>query len=799
MTFPPDAQIKPLEPNRPQPGDRATSAATPQRSALTRLVSHLRRYVGYTCVLKPVAGLEPVGQDARSWRVVDDDAYLEVSWTERSWLRSGHYRLKLHGLRGLSDRAAPSAWVDTGLRSSGTSALRPSVFSKTTAAVNLLLTSGARRVLLDPGSKDAVFSYRSVRLRRLTRPEYYMRLALGALAARQSRNQPIASSLLLVMRTMRHGGLRKLAADLRRADQAGHSAAVDYQRWIERHDTFGPAEQELMKRRLAGLASRPLISVVMPVYNTPEDVLRAAVASVIAQAYENWELCIADDCSSMPHVQPILVELAAGEPRIKLVLRKENGRIAKASNSALALASGEWTALLDHDDLLAPTALAEVALFVGQHPDAEIIYSDEDKIAGNGLRYEPYFKPDFSREMLRSQNYFNHLTVYRTETLRAVGAWRPGFEGSQDFDVNLRIFERVDPANIHHIPKILYHWRALEGSTALDGYEKSYAHDAGKRALEEHLARTKTDAKVEAVSGVVYRILHAVSEPQPLVSIIIPTRDRWELLRNCVDSIRQKTTYSQYEILIVDNDSVEPETKAYLAAAVSDPKVHVLPHRGAFNFSAINNSAVSQAKGSIVALVNNDIEVISPDWLTEMVSWAQQPDIGCVGAKLYYANDTIQHAGVILGIGGVAGHSHKSFPRYHEGYFSRLRMVQNLSAVTGACLVVRKAIYEQVGGLEEANLAIAFNDVDFCLKVREAGYLNIWTPFAELYHLESESRGAEDNAEKQDRFNAEADYMLGRWSLNDPYYSPNLTLDREDFSLSAVRKLLTTPMGQSAQ
>ncbi|WP_210317253.1 glycosyltransferase family 2 protein [Oryzicola mucosus] len=757
---------------------------------MARFASRLRSYVGYTCVLKPMAGLEQVGQEARSWRVVDEDAYFEVSWTAQSWLRSGHYRLKLRGLKGLRDSTAPSAWVDTGVRSSGVSALRRSAFSTTTAAVNLLLTSGARRVLLDPGSKDAVFSYRSAALRRLTRPEYYMRLALGALVARQTGNQPIASSLSLVVRTLRHGGLRKLAADLRRIDQGGQFAAVDYQRWIERNDTFGPAEQELMKRRLAGLASKPLISIVMPVYNTPEDVLRAAVDSVVAQAYENWELCIADDCSSMPHVRPLLAELAGGEPRIKLALRAENGRIAKASNSALELVSGEWTALFDHDDLLAPTALAEVALLVGQHPDAEIIYSDEDKIAGNGVRYEPYFKPEFSREMLRSQNYFNHLTVYRTETLRAVGAWRPGFEGSQDFDLNLRIFERVDPANIHHIPKILYHWRALDGSTALDGAEKSYAREAGKRALEEHLARLKIDAKVEAVPGAaVYRTLHAVSEPPPLVSIIIPTRDRWELLRNCVDSIQQKTSYSRYEILIVDNDSVEPETKAYLGAVVTDPKVRVLPYRGAFNFSAINNSAVSQANGSIVALVNNDIEVISPDWLTEMVSWAQQPDIGCVGAKLYYANDTIQHAGVILGIGGVAGHSHKSFPRYHEGYFSRLRMVQNLSAVTGACLVVRKAIYEQVGGLEEARLAIAFNDVDFCLKVREAGYLNVWTPFAELYHLESESRGAEDNFEKQDRFNAEADFMLGRWSLaNDPYYSPSLTLDREDFSLSAVRK-----------
>ena len=527
----------------------------------------------------------------------------------------------------------------------------------------------------------------------------------------------------------------------------------------------------------------------MPVYNTPAQLVDEAIASVVGQIYQNWELCIADDCSTKRHVRRVLKKWQRRDSRIKLVFRKENGHISHSTNSAFALADGEWIALMDHDDLLRPHALAEVALEIARHPKSEIIYSDEDKIDAKGRRYDPYFKPDFSRELFRSQNYLNHLTVHRAENIRAVDGWRPGFEGSQDYDLNLRILERIDMANIRHIPKVLYHWRAVAGSTAVSGDQKSYAFTAGLRALEEHVARTGLPASVEQAPGTpFYRLRFDVPDPQPLVSLIIPTRDNVALLKNCVDSILEKTTYRNYEILIVDNGSKEPTTQAYFRQLKKAGNIRVLAYDHPFNYSAINNFAVGKAKGEIVGLINNDIEVISPDWLTEMVSWAIQPDIGCVGAKLYYADDTIQHAGVVLGIGGVAGHSHKSFPRSHHGYFARLKVVQNLSATTGACLLVSKNVYREVGGLNAIDLTVAFNDVDFCLKVGAAGYRNVWSPYAELYHLESISRGAEDNSEKLERFHKEIKYMQQRWASelqSDTYYSPNLTLDREDFSISA--------------
>nr|WP_255701496.1 glycosyltransferase family 2 protein [Afifella sp. H1R] len=525
----------------------------------------------------------------------------------------------------------------------------------------------------------------------------------------------------------------------------------------------------------------------MPVYNPPADLLDAAIRSVVEQVYPNWELCIADDASSDPEIGRRLEAWAEHDPRIKVVRREINGHISAATNSAFVVATGDWIALLDHDDVLRENALGEVAVEIGRHPDAEIVYSDEDKLGSDGLRYEPYFKPDYSRELLRSQNYFNHLTVHRAENIRRVGGWRVGFEGSQDYDLNLRIAEIVEPGKIRHIPKVLYHWRAVEGSTAMAGGEKNYAYLAGQRALEDHVTRTGLPAKVEPAPGVpFYRLKLSVPEPRPLVSLIIPTRDHAKLLRGCIESILTKTTYDAYEILIVDNGSVEPETHRYFEELRADPKVRVISYDKPFNYAAINNFAAAQANGAILGLVNNDIEVISPDWLTEMVSWAVQPDIGCVGAKLYYADDTIQHAGVILGIGGVAGHSHKYFPREEPGYFGRLKILQNVSAVTAACLIVRKEAYEAVGGLDEEHLAVAFNDVDFCLAVQKLGFANIFTPYAEMYHLESISRGHEDNSEKQARFFEESLYMQKKWQrllACDPFYSPNLSREHEDFSL----------------
>jgi glycosyltransferase involved in cell wall biosynthesis len=564
---------------------------------------------------------------------------------------------------------------------------------------------------------------------------------------------------------------------------------VSYAEWIARFETPEFCDAPRIEAARLAFTDHPTISVVMPAYNTAETLLRRAIASVLNQSYPLWELCIADDASSEPHVRAVLEEYAGNDLRIKVTFRPENGHISAASNSALALATGEYVALLDHDDELAPHALHFVVDAINRNRFAQILYSDEDKIDETGRRSEPHFKPDWNPDLFLSQNYVSHLGVYRRDLLKRIGGFRAGVEGSQDHDLLLRCLQHVHPAGIVHIPRVLYHWRRFEGSTALASAEKDYATGAGIRALEDHFrSQGRNDVKIE--TGLVpnsYRVRYPIPQPEPLVSLLIPTRDKVELLQACVQSIIGRTTYRNYEIIILDNGSVEPATRGYLERiATENARTRVVRYPHAFNFSAINNYGVHQARGELVGLVNNDIEVISADWLTEMVSHALRPEIGCVGAKLYYADETIQHAGVITGLGGVAGHSHKYFPRAASGYFHRLKLVQNLSAVTAACMVVRKSVYEQVGGLEEAELGIAFNDVDFCLKVREAGYRNLWTPYAELYHLESKSRGMEDTPEKVDRFNREASFIKAKWGealRRDPCYSPHLTLAREDFSL----------------
>ncbi|MBM1175080.1 glycosyltransferase [Microvirga arabica] len=561
-----------------------------------------------------------------------------------------------------------------------------------------------------------------------------------------------------------------------------NTSATEYQQWIEKFD-YSSADHDRYKAMVDQLAFKPVISVLMPVYETPATYLEEAIRSVRQQIYPHWELCIADDASTSQHVRQIIERHRREDSRIKVVYREANGHISEATNSAFELATGEFIALLDHDDLLRPHALAEVAATLNEHPGAQLIYSDEDKIEAD-RRFDPYFKPDWSPDLFLSQNYLNHLTVHRADNVRRVGGWRKGFEGSQDYDLNLRIIEGLDRNSILHIPKILYHWRAVPGSTAKAGSEKNYAFEAGKRALEEHVSRNQS-GRIEQVEGLpFYRIVRSISDPQPLVSLIIPTKDKVDILRLCVNSILSKTTYTNFEILIVDNNSSEPTTLEYFRQLEQDDRIHVLHYPHAFNYSAINNFAAQSSKGSIIGLINNDVEVITPDWLREMVSHVVRPEVGCVGAKLYYPDDTVQHAGVILGIGGVAGHSHKYFPRSHLGYFGRLRLCQNVSAVTAACLLVRREIYEAVGGLDEARLKIAFNDVDFCLKVRQAGYLNVFTPFAELYHHESISRGTENTPAKIRRFQSEIATMEERWNADlhkDPFYSPNLTLDQEDF------------------
>lgn len=559
----------------------------------------------------------------------------------------------------------------------------------------------------------------------------------------------------------------------------------DYVSWVHRYDVLTDEMRSAMRTRIDAFSHQPLISVVMPTYNPNPDWLIAAIESVRTQIYPRWELCIADDASTHAAVRPILESYAKKDSRIKIVFRAQNGHISAASNSALGRASGEWVALMDHDDLLSEHALFWVADAINRNPEAGLIYSDEDKIDEEGKRSEPNFKCDWNVDLFHSYNMISHLGVYRTDLVSEVGGFRVGFEGSQDYDLALRCAERLGPNQIHHIPRVLYHWRKHVESTAHAVGAKSYAVLAGERALNEHFARQNVNARAEWEQPG-YRIRYALPEIPPMVSLIIPTRNGLHLVKQCVQSILDKTTYPDYEILIVDNGSDDPSILEYFDELQGDARIRVVRDERPFNYSALNNAAVKLARGEVIGLLNNDVEVIAPEWLSEMVSLALQPGVGAVGARLWYPNDTLQHGGVIM-IGGVAGHAHKYLPRQSRGYAGRASVIQGFSAVTAACMVIRKTIYEDVGGLNETDLKVAFNDVDFCLRVGEAGYRNVWTPYAELYHHESASRGYEDTPEKRARFERETEFMKRRWGdllSNDPAYSPNLTLNHEDFSLA---------------
>lgn len=561
-------------------------------------------------------------------------------------------------------------------------------------------------------------------------------------------------------------------------------SGTDYRDWVARYDRLTDEDRSHMRAAIARMGNKPLISILIPTYNPKPEWLEKTIQSVRRQLYPHWELCIADDASTEPYVRSILQRYANEEPRIKLVFRECNGHISAATNSALAVATGDYVTLLDHDDTLAEHALFCVAEAINRQPEAGLIYSDEDKLDENEERIAPYFKCDWNYDLFLSHNLVTHLAAYRAALVRELGGCREGYEGSQDYDLALRVIERLQPEQIVHIPRVLYHWRVHEASTSVGHGVKPYAALAGEKAINDHLVRTGVNARVELLQEGQYRVRYALPSPVPRVSLIIPTRNALALISQCISSIIEKTDYPNYEILIVDNGSDDPAVLSYFEGLKQEGRVRVLRDERPFNFSALNNRAVALAEGEVVGLINNDIEVITPGWLTEMVSIALQPGVGAVGARLWYPNDTLQHGGVVL-VGGVAGHGHKGLPRGVPGYARRAELIQSFSAVTAACLVIRKAIYQEAGGLDEVNLKVAFNDVDFCLKVRELGYRNVWTPYAELYHHESATRGYEETPEKRRRFAEEAGYMKARWGdllLNDPAYSPNLTLDREDFS-----------------
>lgn len=637
----------------------------------------------------------------------------------------------------------------------------------------------------DPAVRPLDFRMEGVGLRRLPRVEWMLRLLFGLRDASGLRDwQAIGATALAMASAFRRGGAAGAGALLSdRHRDRGQLHARSYAAWVLRYDTFSRADLAALAQRGRELAvDGPLVTVLLPVYDTPERWLRRCLDSMLAQAYPRWELCIADDASTAPHVRTVLQEYARREPRIRIAWRERNGHIARASNTALEMARGEYIALLDHDDELRPHALLEMVEELRAHPDARLVYSDEDKIDERGRRFQPYFKPDWNPDLLLSQNYLCHFTVIETALARESGGFREGTEGSQDHDLFLRCTAALPTTGIRHVPKVLYHWRAIAGSTALERSAKDYAAEAGLRAVDRSVRAHTPEARVEGLAHGHYRVRWPLPSPQPKVSIIVPTRDRVELLRQCVESVLGKTDYDNFELVVVDNGSRDPDALACLETLRGRERVRVLRHDAPFNFSEINNRAAAQCDGELLCLLNNDIEVIDGDWLREMASQAWRPGVGAVGALLLYPDDSIQHAGVVLGLGGVANHAYCHQPFGVPGHGARALVAQELSAVTAACLVVRRQAWLQAGGLDE-KLQVAFNDIDFCLRLRAMGYRNVWTPFARLYHHESASRGAEDTPEKVARFHREVALMRERWGQvldHDPAYNPNLSLEMED-------------------
>jgi len=559
----------------------------------------------------------------------------------------------------------------------------------------------------------------------------------------------------------------------------------DYKKWINKN-IIEEARISEIKKEIAALEYCPKISLIMPVYDIDKKWLLKAIESVINQVYENWELCIVDDASTKNHIKPILEEFSEKDERIKVAYLNDNLGIAGASNKALAMTTGEFIGLLDHDDELTQDALFETVKAINKNC-AELIYSDEAIIDDNQNPVSIHFKPDFSPDLLFSHNYITHFLVVKKSLFSGGSGFFPRFDGAQDYDLLLRLTEKTD--KIYHIPKVLYYWRSISSSTSFDPEEKTYADGAGKKALQEALERRKIKGDVwETGKKNFYRVKRYVND-QPLISIIIPFKDKSEYLKKCVESILDKSTYQRFEIIGINNISTKKETVSVMRTLTkADNRIHFHDYQIPFNFSKICNHAVTLAKGEHIVLMNNDIEIITLDWIESLLEHSQRKEIGAVGAKLYYSDDTIQHAGVILGIGGFAGHSHRHLGRDESGYHNRLMITQNLSAVTGALLMVEKQKYTEVQGFDEVNFQISLNDVDFCLKLREEGYLNVFTPFCEAYHHESISRGYEDTPEKKKRFHKEILSFQNKWQhvlqKGDPYYNPNLTLDRENFSFN---------------
>lgn len=559
---------------------------------------------------------------------------------------------------------------------------------------------------------------------------------------------------------------------------------VPYEPWYE---AYVPDEETLNRQRKRKFLNAPLISVVVPAYHTPPLFLRQMLDSLVAQTYGGWELCIANGSPDDKEMEAVLEEYEKRDSRIRHENLKENLGIAENTNAAFRMAKGEFIGLLDHDDLLAPNALYEIVLALKKNPEADVVYTDEDKVTTDlKEHFQPHLKPDFNLDLLRSNNYICHFFTVRREIVEQVGGFRKEFDGAQDYDFIFRCTEEA--RKILHIPEILYHWRTHKESTADNPASKMYAFEAGKRAIEAHLKRTGTDGEVSHTPDLgFYRVKYPV-KGEPLISIIIPNKDEKESLEACLKSIWEKTTYKNYEIIVVENNSTSDEIFQYYKE-ISQKGVRLLRWKKEFNYSAINNFGAAHAKGEFLLFLNNDVTVITPDWLTELAGLCQRKEVGAAGVKLLYPDNTIQHAGCVIGIGGIAGHMFVDMPANRTGYLHKASLLQDMSAVTAACMIMKKQVFDQVGGFTE-ELAVAFNDVDLCLKINKAGSLVVYDPYVQLYHMESKTRGAEDSKEKVRRFQTEIEYMRCHWldilKNGDPYYNKNLSLTKWNYSLKPL-------------
>lgn len=736
---------------------------------------------------QPTSDLRPLEHDVLNWEATGNAPHFQLlpggegmpsGWV---WLR-----LELKGEGQL--RLAPVLYLDRGEGYRESEVIRLPVIQHGVLETCIHLPEDVRAMRLGPAIRPLNFRLGAIEMCEIGQVETMVRVNLPAarkLVAQPWRVPQVAGRLLRAWRGQGLDGLKRTAVEKVETQAPEHS----YESWILQYDSLTERDRAAIRRRLEALPYQPLISVVMPTYNPPEVFLRKAIESIQAQLYTNWELCIADDASREPHVQRVLEEYARKDPRVRYVVRAENGHISAASNSALEMAQGEFVLLMDHDDELPEHAAYMVVEELNAHPDADIIYSDEDKIDPEGKRFDAYFKSDWNPDLFYSHNLISHLGVYRTARLREIGGFRKGLEGSQDYDLALRVIERIPASHIRHIPMVLYHWRAIPGSTALGADQKSYAELAARKALQDHFDRLGHGSTIApGPAGGLHHASHALPERPPRVSIIIPTRDGVDLLRRCIESIERKTSYPDFELIIVDNQSTDARALAYFEE-LAGRGVRVLKYDAPFNYSAINNLAAREARGELLAFLNNDLEVITPEWLSEMASHALRSEVGAVGAKLYYPDDRVQHAGIVLGMGGhgIAGTPHQGLERTSLGYFGKAGLLQDFSAVTAACLVMRRSVFEAVGGFDAENLPVAYNDIDLCLRVGEQGLRIVWTPYAELYHYESATRGPEDTPEKKARFQREVAYMKQRWSsllARDPFYSPNLTLEADTMALA---------------